>query len=129
MLSINLKDRKHRMSDYQEKYLATVAELQNLAKSAPFVTQDWILQVASMRPDDMRRRLIVNYDWTVHFQKCLDGIKEIKSMPGSAPDGCWDPSHIRGIVEQLVAACPKTWENNCYGELKADAFKSEVPRG
>ena len=98
------------METNQEKYLATVAELQRLAKRAPNVTQDWILKVASMSPEDMRRRLIVNYDWHVSFAKCLDGIKEIKVMPGSAPDGCWDPSHIRGIVEQLVAACPMTWE-------------------
>lgn len=115
------------MSEFN--YLATIAQLQNLAKKAPFVTQDWILEVASMHPDDMRRRLIVNYDWHVRFQKCLDGIKEIKAMPGSAPDGCWDPGHIRGIVEQLVAACPKTWENNCFGEQKADVVGREVSRG
>lgn len=112
----------------ESKYLQTVAELQALAKKGSHVTQDWILQVASMSPDDMRRRLIVNYDWHVSFAKCLDGIKEIKVMPGSAPDGCWDPSHIRGVVEQLVAACPKTWESNCFGELKTEAEKGAVPR-
>lgn len=113
----------------EAKYLAAIAELQALAKKGSHVTQEWILEVASMSPEDMRRRLIVNYDWHVSFAKCLDGIKEIKAMPGSAPDGCWDPRHIRGIVEQLVVACPKTWENNCFGELKTDAVKSEVPRG
>ena len=117
------------MDSNQEKYLATVAELQKLAKDAPYVTQDWILEVASMHPDDMRRRLVRNYDWHVRFQKSLDGIKEIKAMPGCAPDGCWDPSHIRAIAEQLAVACPKTWENDCFGELKADVVKSEVPRG
>jgi hypothetical protein len=117
------------MHSNKEEYLVTVAELQKLAKKGPHITQDWILEVASMHRDEMRRRLLVNYDWHVSFAKCLDGIKEIKVMPGSAPDGCWDPRHIRGVVEQLVAACPKTWEKNCFGELKSDGLNSEVPRG
>lgn len=109
----------------ESKYLATIAELQKLALNAPHVTQEWILEVASMSPADMRRRLIRSYDWHVRFAKCLDGIKEIKCMPGSAPDGCWDPSHIRGVVEQLVAAQPKTWEHDCFGESK----DIDVPHG
>lgn len=113
----------------ETKYLQTIAELQELARKGSHVTQDWILQVASMSPDDMRRRLIVNYDWHVSFAKCLDGIKEIKVMPGSAPDGCWDPKRIRSVVEQLVAACPKTWENNCFGALKTEVTNGVIQHG
>ena len=41
----------------EEAYLRTVAELQRLARNAPHVTQEWVRQVASMDPMEMRRRL------------------------------------------------------------------------
>ena len=42
----------------EETYLRTVAELQELARNALHVTQEWVLEVASMDPMEMRRRLI-----------------------------------------------------------------------
>lgn len=107
------------MNQHEKKYLATVAELQAISKNAPHVTQDWILQVASMDVDDMRRRLIRNYDWHASFSHVLDGLKEIRCLPGSAPDGCWEPRSIRGIVDQLVSASPVTWENSYSGTPKS----------
>lgn len=109
------------MKEAERSYLQTIAELQELARQAPFVTQEWILQVASMDVADMRRRLIRNYDWHSRFAHVLDGINEIKAIPGRAPDGCWDPGTIRSVVEQLVAACPVTWEKSWVGDKKGNA--------
>lgn len=103
----------------EESYLAIVAELQALARNAPHVTQADILEIASMPIEQLRRRAIVARDWHGHFAHSLDGIKEISAMPGSGIDGCRSHKEVRAIVEQLVARCPYTWEDNCYGRLKA----------
>jgi len=88
--------------DPERAYLRTVAELQELARQAPFVTQEWVLQVASMDQDDMRRRLIRNYDWHGHFSHCLDGIQEIKNIGGGGIDGCRSHKEVRAIVLGLL---------------------------
>jgi hypothetical protein len=64
-------------------------------------------------------------DWHGSFAHCLDDIREIKVIPGGAPAGCWDPSGIRGVVQQLVAACPVTWESDCFGAPKAPALSKQ----
>lgn len=89
-------------TDLQRDYMRTVAELQEIARKAPYVTQDWVLQVASMDPAEMRRRLIRSYDWHNHFSHSLDGIAEVRNLPGAAPDGCWDHRSIRGVVMCLL---------------------------
>lgn len=86
----------------ERAYLRTVAELQELARNAPHVTQDWVLTVASMDPDDMRRRLIRSHDWHGHFAHALDGIPEVRNMPGAAPDGCWSHKEVRAVVLGLL---------------------------
>jgi hypothetical protein len=86
----------------EARYLRTVAELQEIARRCPHVTQDWVLQVASMDPDDMRRRLIRSYDWAGHFHHSLDGIPEIRALPGGAPDGCWSAKEVRAVVTGLL---------------------------
>ena len=53
------------------------------------------------------------------FHRCLDGIKEIQCIPGSAIEGCRDAQAIRSIVETLVANCPLTFEDNSCGRAKA----------
>jgi hypothetical protein len=86
----------------EAKYLRTVAELQELAKNAPYVTQEWILSVASMEPDEMRRRMIRSYDWSGHFHHSLDGIPEIQNMPGGGIDGCRSHVEVKSIVLGLL---------------------------
>ena len=83
-------------------YRRTVADLQELARQAPYVTQDWVLHVASMEPADMRRRLIRNYDWHSHFAHCLDGIPEIRNIGGGGIDGCRSHKEVRAIVLDLL---------------------------
>jgi hypothetical protein len=111
----------------EEKYLATVAELQALARNAPHVKQSDILEIASMPVEELRRRALVARDWHGHFAHSLDGIKEIFAMPGSAPNGCWSHREVRSVVQQLVARCHYTWEDNCYGRLKAVPKVSSPP--
>ena len=86
----------------QRAYMRTVAELQELARQAPYVTQDWVLQVASMDPADMRRRLIRSCDWHGHFAHCLDGIPEIRNIGGGGIDGCRSHKEVRAIVLDLL---------------------------
>lgn len=87
---------------HEMAYLRNVAELQSLARDAPYVTQQWILEVASMDPADMRKRLIRSYDWSGHFTHCLDGIPEIQHMPGGGIDGCRMHKEVRAIVTGLI---------------------------
>lgn len=86
----------------EREYLRTVAELQELASKAPYVTQDWVLQVASMDPADMRRRLIRSSDWHGHFAHSLDGIPEIRTIGGGGIDGCRSHKEVRAIVLDLL---------------------------
>lgn len=88
--------------DLEASYRRTVHELRALAKDAPHVTEDWILQVASMDEADMRRRLIRSFDWAGYFSHSLDGIEAIRNMGGGAPDGCWSHKEVRSVVLQLV---------------------------
>lgn len=86
----------------QSDYLRTVADLQEIARKAPYVTQDWILQVASMDHADMRRRLVRQYDWHERFAKSLDGIPEIAGISGAGIDGCRTHREVRAIVLELI---------------------------
>lgn len=86
----------------EEIYLRTVAELQELARNAPHVTQEWVLDVASMDPMEMRRRLIRSNDWHGHFAHSLDGIPEIRNIGGGGIDGCRSHKEVRAIVLDLL---------------------------
>lgn len=91
------------MSNENERaYLRTVSELRELARNAPYVTEDWILQVACMDPADMRRRLIRSHDWSGHFHHSLDGIPAIQYMPGAGIDGCRTHREVRAVVLGLL---------------------------
>jgi hypothetical protein len=88
--------------EVERAYLRTVAELQVLARQAPYVTQEWLLEVASMDPADMRRRLIRSNDWHGHFAHSLDGIPEIQNLPGAGIDGCRSHKEVRAVVLELL---------------------------
>lgn len=90
-------------SEQEAAYLRTVAELQGIAKKAPRVTQEWILEVAIMDPAEMRRRLVIGFDWTSHFQCSLDGIPELRAIPGAGIDGCRSHKEVRAVVVWLLA--------------------------
>lgn len=91
------------MSTPEAAYLATVAELNELARNAPHVTPAHVLEIASMAPDELRRRAIRQRDWAGHWSHCLDGLG-VNRMGGAAPDGCWMPREVRSVVVQLLAA-------------------------
>jgi hypothetical protein len=85
----------------EERYLATVAELQMLARNAPHIKLADILEIASMPVEELRRRAIRQRDWAGHWSHCLDGL-DVWQLPGAAPDGCWMPREVRSVVEQLL---------------------------
>ncbi len=102
----------------EEAYIATVRGLQELAAKLPHVTQDDVLDIASMPAEELRRRALIGRDWHGHFSHCLDGIKELLAMPGAAPDGCCDHHRVRGVVEPMLERSGLTWENDYRGRLK-----------
>lgn len=85
-----------------DSYRATVAMLLAHAKQARHVSQEEVLEIAAMSPDDLRRRAVVARDWHRLFSRCLDGLPELQAL-GAPPDGCWFPRDIRRVVEILVA--------------------------
>jgi hypothetical protein len=91
-------------------YMHVLRELQELAKKGPYVTQDWVQQVATMDEMDMRRRLIRSHDWHGHFAHSLDGIPEIRNMPGAGIDGCRSHKEVRAVVLGLLQ------QIKCQGE-------------
>lgn len=86
----------------ERQYLRTLRELQELAKNAPYVSQEWVRDVACMDEMDMRRRLIRSNDWHGHFAHSLDGIPEIRNLPGSGIDGCRSHKEVRAVVLELL---------------------------
>ena len=100
----------------ERAYLRTVAELQQLARRAPYVSQDWVLEVASMDPMEMRRRLIRSSDWHGHFAHCLDGIPQISNLPGSGIDGCRTHKEVRAVVVGLLTQIERLTTIQSQGE-------------
>lgn len=86
----------------KHQYLRDLSELQELARRSPYVTDDWVRRVACMDEMDMRRRLIRSSDWHGHFAHCLDGIPDIRSIPGAGIDGCRSHKEVRAIVLELL---------------------------
>ena len=90
------------MRQAKHQYLRELRELQELAQRAPYVTEDWVRQVACMDEMDMRRRLIRSADWHGHFAHSLDGIPEIRNIGGGGIDGCRSHKEVRAIVLDLL---------------------------
>lgn len=67
---------------------------------------------------EIRRRFRNSVDWHRAYASCLDGIREIRCMPGRGIDGCAEPRAIRTVVETLVRECPVTWEHGWQGRGK-----------
>lgn len=112
----------------EEAYLRTVAELQELARNAPHVTQEWVLDVASMDPMEMRRRLIRSNDWHGHFAHSLDGIPEIQTMPGGGIDGCRSHKEVRAIVLGLLRQIDRMKTPNAELTGASGDFAAKRPR-
>ncbi|MFY9479141.1 MAG: hypothetical protein WAQ08_15965 [Aquabacterium sp.] len=122
----------------EQAYLGTVARLQELASRCPHVDQQWVLQVASMDPDDMRARLIRSHDWHGHYHHSLDGIPEIQAMPGGGIDGCRTHKEVRAIVMGLLSALEAAqrdagryrWLVERFGQTKLPVFlEFGIPSG
>lgn len=106
-------------NENQESYLRCVHSLQEIAKELPYVTHQDVLDVASMSREELQRRALIARDWHSHFAHALDGIKEIRCIPGSGIDGCRGDREVRAVVTALVDACPVTWERTFRGEPKS----------
>ena len=52
------------------------------------------------------------------FHSCLNGIDEIRCIPGASIDNCWDAKSIRAVVDVLGANCLRTWKDNWRGREK-----------
>ena len=109
----------------EQSYLATVAELNTLAERAKYVTHEDVLRIASMSADELRRRAIVALDWHSCFSHCLDGMPELKAIPGGAPDGCWLPRAVRGVVEALLRRSDLTFEDTSHGRRKSPSPEAQ----
>lgn len=117
---------KAELNPNKEQYLATVNELETLRKKLPHVEHDFMLDVASMPIEELRRRVLVQFDWLGHFHHALDGIKEIRYIPGGGMDGFRAPDEVRRVVEELVKNCQITWESDFRGKPKAKLKKKKV---
>ena len=80
--------------------LRTVAELQELARNAPHVTQEWVLEVASMDPmetaaADSKQRLA--------RKLCAQSRRhpEFRNIGGGGIDGCRSHKEVRAILDLL----------------------------
>lgn len=93
--------------------------IDSLARELPMVRPKFLEQVKEMSREELQRRVLIGSDWQGWFASALDGIPEISCMPGGGIDGCRTHKEIRTIVEQLVEACPKTWENTWKSQMKA----------
>ena len=109
----------------EQAYLATVAELNTLAERSKHVTHMDVLRIASMPADELRRRAIVALDWHSCFSHCLDGMPELKAIPGGAPDGCWLPGPVRGVVEALLRRSDLTYEDTSHGRRKSPSPEAQ----
>ena len=109
----------------EQAYLATVAELNTLAERSKHVTHEDVLRIASMSADELRRRAIVALDWHSCFSHCLDGMPELKAIPGGAPDGCWLPRAVRGVVEALLRRSDLTFEDTSHGRRKSPSPEAQ----
>lgn len=80
-----------------EAFLIEYAGTKNLK-----VSQDFIANVATMQPDELRRRILVQADYLTKFFCALDDIKQLKRMPGSGMDGNRNHREIRGLFMAVL---------------------------
>lgn len=93
---------------------ATDATPASLAAATCSETEDDLLPRA-----ELLRRYSNQYDLLKTYSACLDGIPEIRCIPGAAIEGCRQPDDIRRIVTTLVAHCQVTWEYGWQGRAKS----------
>lgn len=67
---------------------------------------------------EMHRKHANQASFLKEFHGCLNGIDEIRCIPGAAIDDCWDAKAIREVVMVLVANCARTWKNDWRGSEK-----------
>lgn len=67
---------------------------------------------------EMHRKHVNQASFIKGFQSCLNGIDEIRCIPGAGIDDCWDAKAIREVVLVLVANCARTWKNDWRGSEK-----------
>ena len=67
---------------------------------------------------ELLRRYRNQYDLLKAYSACLDGIPEIRCIPGASIEGCRMPDDIRRIVTTLAAHCQVTWEDGWQGRAK-----------
>ena len=54
-----------------------------------------------------------------------DGMPELKAIPGGAPDGCWLPRAVRGVVEALLRRSDLTFEDTSHGRRKSPSPEAQ----
>lgn len=100
-------------------YLEIVRALQQEAKKAKRVTQDDVLDIASMPVAELCLRALRARDWHKAYANSLDGIPEIYCIGGGGIDGCRMPENIRSVVLELLRHSNLTFKDSYVGKLKS----------
>lgn len=78
------------------------------------------------RREEMERKHANQASFIKEFHSCLNGIEEIRCIPGAAIDGCWDAKAIREVVNVLVANCSRTWKDEWRGREKENDSENKI---
>ena len=90
-------------------------------------TTDSVPEEELIPHEELLRRYRNQYDLLKEFSACLDGIPEIRCIPGASIEGCRMPDDIRRIVTTLVAHCQTTWEDGWQGRAKLPNNQAQRP--
>jgi len=85
-----------------------------------------VAEIKEMGREELQRRLLIASDWARSWSDSLNGIPEIRCIPGGGSDGTRLPNNVQAIVKKLVKACPVTFENSCEGQPMIDQPTTEA---
>lgn len=91
-----------------------------VAEKLPNLRAGFVEDVKSMSREELQRRLLIASDWAGVWSDSLDGIPEIRCIPGGGSDGTRMPNNVQAIVRTLVKECPLTFQQTYTGQLKAE---------
>lgn len=79
-----------------------------------------VAEIKEMGREELQRRLLIASDWARAWSDSLNGIPEIRCIPGGGSDGTRLPNNVQAIVKKLVKVSPVTFENSCEGNPMVD---------
>lgn len=97
-----------------------------VAERTPNVRPSLVAEIKDMGREELQKRLLIASDWASAWSNSLNGIPEIRCIPGGGDDGTRMPSNVQAVVKKLVKACPVTFEKSCEGKPKAEKPMDEA---